>query len=225
MVSPTNLSKIILGNSLKKKALKLLFTLCRPNTVLKTKINWFGCHLRTSLIGVAAIGNTRHRWEGHFYIAAMFQRYLRPMYDRTLTGGELWNQAEYMQQVGGAWGRSRQSLVSDYFQVPLPRGPATVETRQALALNTLSCAWMHARTNFTLTWNSVVLRMWRPSGLHRELTSPIEPSSILQCQSGCSIDHTWGGADSHSRTAFSRHRWHPSQPPGTSVTFIVDFRQ
>lgn len=48
----------------------------------------------------------------------------------------------------------------------------------------------HAHTDFTLTWNSVVLRMWRPSGLHREESSPIEPSSILQCQSGCSRDHT-----------------------------------
>lgn len=44
--------------------------------------------------------------------------------------------------------------------------------------------------DFTLTWNSVVLSMWRPSGLQREETSPIEPSSILQRQSGCSRDHT-----------------------------------
>lgn len=42
-----------------------------------------------------------------------------------------------------------------------------------------------------LTWNSVVLRMCRPSGLQQEATSPAEPSSILQCQSGCSKDHTW----------------------------------
>ena len=52
-------------------------------------------------------------------------------------------------------------------------------------------ACTHAHSNFTLTWNSVVLRMWRPSGLQREETKPIEPSSILQCQSGCSRDHTW----------------------------------
>lgn len=51
-------------------------------------------------------------------------------------------------------------------------------------------ACMRAHTNFTLTWNSVVLRMWRPSGLQREESSPIEPSSILQCHSGCSRDHT-----------------------------------
>lgn len=35
-----------------------------------------------------------------------------------------------------------------------------------------------------------MLSMWRPSGLQREETSPIEPSSILQRQSGCSRDHT-----------------------------------
>lgn len=41
-----------------------------------------------------------------------------------------------------------------------------------------------------LTWNSVVLRMWRPSGLQQEAARPADPSSILQCHSGCSKDHT-----------------------------------
>lgn len=41
-----------------------------------------------------------------------------------------------------------------------------------------------------LTWNSVVFRIWRPSGLQQEATSPAEPSSILQCHSGCSSDQT-----------------------------------
>ena len=43
------------------------------------------------------------------------------------------------------------------------------------------------------SWKSVVVRMWRLSGAHRHATSPAEPSSILHVQSGCSIDHTWGG--------------------------------
>lgn len=33
--------------------------------------------------------------------------------------------------------------------------------------------------------------MWRPSGLQHEATNPADPSSILQCQSGCSKDQTY----------------------------------
>lgn len=50
---------------------------------------------------------------------------------------------------------------------------------------------MESNHDFTLTWNSVVLRMWRPSGLQHEATNPADPSSILQCQSGCSKDQTY----------------------------------
>lgn len=79
------------------------------------------------------------------------------------------------------------------FRSPFLTGQQQLKPDKHVHKHTSVCmnACIHARTNFTLTWNSVVLRMWRPSGLQREESSPIEPSSILQCQSGCSRDHTW----------------------------------
>lgn len=41
-----------------------------------------------------------------------------------------------------------------------------------------------------ITLKSAVVKMWRPSGAQCTLLSPAEPSSILQYQSGFSMDHT-----------------------------------
>ncbi len=40
------------------------------------------------------------------------------------------------------------------------------------------------------TLNKAVDRICLPSGLHRSASNPATPSSILQVQSDCSIDHT-----------------------------------
>lgn len=146
----------------------------------------------------------------------MFKGYLRPMYDRTLTGGELWNQAEYMHQVGGVGGfRGGQERLwcLAIFRSPFLASQQQLKPDKHMHKHTSvrMNACTHARTNFTLTWNSVVLRMWRPSGLQREESSPIEPSSILQCQSGCSRDHTWRERRRVTEgEAISHHWWHLS---------------
>ena len=41
------------------------------------------------------------------------------------------------------------------------------------------------------TWNSAVVKMWRPSALHLTSTRPAEPSSILHVHSGSSKDQTY----------------------------------
>lgn len=71
-----------------------------------------------------------------------------------------------------------------------------------------------------LTWNSVVLRMWRPSGLQQEATSPAEPSSIRQCHSGCSSDHTWSRRDEATSQSGGALSLNPlqSQDPGSCPT-------
>lgn len=161
-------------------------------------------------MGLAAKENTRPTLKGHIHIAPMFKRYLRPMYDRTLTGGKLWNEAEYMHEVGAGDGQERLWCLA-IFRSPFLVGQQQLKPDKHMQKHTSvhMNAYTHARTNFTLTWNSVVLRMWRPSGLQREESSPIEPSSILQCQSGCSRDHTWR-TESDRRTAISQRWWHPS---------------
>lgn len=60
--------------------------------------------------------------------------------------------------------------------------------------------------------------MWRPSGLQHEATSPAEPSSILQCHSGCSKDHTCMCNTHKCRTGTDQHTDHAehSSPHGGS---------
>lgn len=114
-----------------------------------------------------------------------------------LRGTQRWNQAEYMYLAGGGgWGGGgggqERLWCLAIFRFPFFTGQQQLKPDKLVHKHTPEHmnASNHALTDFTLTWNSVVLRMWRPSGLHREESSPIEPSSILQCQSGCSRDHT-----------------------------------
>lgn len=107
------------------------------------------------------------------------------------------NQAEYMYLgwwwwLGGLGGGQERLWCLAIFRFPFFTGQQQLKPDKLVHKHTPGHmnASNHAHTDFTLTWNSVVLRMWRPSGLHREESSPIEPSSILQCQSGCSRDHT-----------------------------------
>lgn len=167
-------------------------TSTKYNWVLKINVSTWTDSCGTSLKGQTVQENIRQTSAGHKHCSHVV-RYLRPMYDRTLTGGELWNQPEYMQQVWGAEAVKKGSGVWLFSGPPVLVGQQQLKPDKHMHKHTsvslIACT--HAHCNFTLTWNSVVLRMWRPSGLQREETSPIEPSSILQCQSGCSRDHTY----------------------------------
>lgn len=113
---------------------------------------------------------------------------------------------------GGCSGSQGRLWCLAIFRSPSLAGQQQLKPDKHMHKHTSVCmnACTQAHSNFTLTWNSVVLRMWRPSGLQREETSPIEPSSILQCQSGCSRDHTWRERQSQEDSdsgAANRHHW------------------
>lgn len=126
-----------------------------------------------------------------------------------------------MQQTGGV-GVFKEGSGVWLFSGPPSLWASNSWNQTSICINTLGCTWMHAHTNFTLTWNSVVLRMWRPSGLQREETSPIEPSSILQCQSGCSRDHTWRERQTEEGEwqKDNHHWWYPSHTSSISLNLI-----
>ena len=132
-------------------------------------------------------------------VSPKLKKFSTVIYDRMLRGRQQWNQAEYIYVVvvvvvvgGGEGGVQERLWGLAIFRFPFFTGQQQLKPRKLVHKHTPEHmnASNHAHTDFTLTWNSVVLRMWRPSGLHREESSPIEPSSILQCQSGCSRDHT-----------------------------------
>src|SRR5688500_12551709 len=58
-------------------------------------------------------------------------------------------------------------------------GPQLTETREAGRQRQGS----EAEESLPSTWNSVVVRMWRPSGAQQACVKPAKPSSILQVQS------------------------------------------
>lgn len=133
-------------------------------------------------------------------VSPMVKTFSTTVYDRMLRGRQQWNQAEYMYLAGvgvgvGGWGGGggqERLWCLAIFRFLFFTGQQQLKPDKLVHKHTPEHmnASNHAHTDFTLTWNSVVLRMWRPSGLHREESSPIEPSSILQCQSGCCRDHT-----------------------------------
>lgn len=81
---------------------------------------------------------------GHIHIAPMFQRYLRHLYDRTLTGRQQWNQAEYMHRVGGGVGSVKKGSGVWLFSGPPSLRASNSWNQTSMCINTLRCAWMHA---------------------------------------------------------------------------------